>query len=251
MLVLGHRGAPREAPENTLASFEAALRAGADGVELDVRLCASGEVVCCHDPTLLRLAGEDVRVRTTSWESLRRSDLGGGARLCLLDDALALWAARGVVNVELKPDDVDAPALARATVVVITRAPRGAVIVSSFDPALLDAVAALAPRLARGQLVPPFTRPEAGACLAALDRPGIAAVHPWHGDATPERVSAWRARRLDVNVWTVDDPARAAALREAGAAMVITNLPGAVLPSVRVEGDDARRREVRDRLLQR
>lgn len=249
MLVLGHRGAPREAPENTLASFDAALRVGADGVELDVRLCASGEVVCCHDPTLLRLAGEEVRVRTTAWSDLRRYDLGG-ATLCLLGDVLELWSGRGVVNVELKSDDTDAPALVRAALDVIADAPRCAVIVSCFDPSLLDAVAALAPRLARGQLIPPFTRAEAAGCLAALDRSGLAAVHPWHVDATPERIAAWRARGFDVNVWTVDDPARAVALRDAGAAAVITNVPAA-LASVQVEGGDAGRREAHDRLLER
>ncbi|MFO0652629.1 MAG: glycerophosphodiester phosphodiesterase [Polyangiales bacterium] len=250
MLVLGHRGAPREAPENTLASFEAALRAGADGVELDVRRCASGEVICCHDPTLLRLAGEEVRVRTTSWSDLRRYDLGG-ATLCLLGDVLDLWSGRGVVNVELKSDDADAPALVRAALDVIVGAPRCAVIVSCFDPALLDDVAALAPDLARGQLVPPLTRPEAPQCLAALDRPGLTAVHPSHVNATPERIAAWRARGLDVNAWTVDDPARAVTLRDAGATAVITNVPAAVLAAVRVEGDDAGRREALDRLLER
>lgn len=251
MLVLGHRGAPREAPENTLAAFEAALRAGADGVELDVRLCATGEVVCCHDPTLLRLAGEDVRVRTTAWGDLLRRDLGG-ARLCRLDDALALWAPRGVVNVELKHDDVDVPALARAVASALDRAPPGAVIASTFDFGALAALARLRPRLTRALLLPPLRHPESRFYLAEAARPGaVHAVHPWHEDVTAERVAAWRARGLDVNPWTVDDPARAAALRDLGAAMVITNVPAAVLPSVRVEGDDARRRELRDRLLQR
>jgi glycerophosphoryl diester phosphodiesterase len=250
MIVLGHRGAPYEATENTLPAFEAARRLGADGVELDVRLCASGEVVCCHDPTLRRLAGKDVRIRTTSWDELRRHDLGG-ASLCCLDEVLDLWGPHGIVNVELKHDDVEVAALARATVAVIRRFPRAAVLISSFDPAALDAIAALAPRVARGQLVRPFLRPGASRALAALDRPGLVAVHPWYGDATAARIAAWRARGLDVNVWTVDDPARATALRDAGASMVISNTPAVLLPSVRVEGDDARRREVRDRLLER
>ena len=252
MLVLGHRGAPREAPENTLASFQAALRAGADGVELDVRLCATGEVVCCHDPTLRRLAGEEVRVRTTAWDALQRHDLGGGARLCPLDAALDLWAPHGVVNVELKHDDVDVPALARAVVAAIDRAPPCAVIASSFDFAALAGLKGLRPRLARGLLVPPLRYPESRSYLAEAARPGaVHAVHPWHGDVTPERVAAWRARGLDVNVWTVDEPARAVALRDVGAAMVITNTPAAVIASVRVEGDDPRRGQVWDRLLQR
>src|SRR5690242_9583382 len=54
-LVLGHRGASAEAPENTLAAFRLALAQGADGVELDVWRCASGEVVVAHDEDLVRV----------------------------------------------------------------------------------------------------------------------------------------------------------------------------------------------------
>ena len=55
--LIAHRGASHAAPENTLAAFAAAMDAGADGVELDVRATRTGEVVVFHDPTLERLAG--------------------------------------------------------------------------------------------------------------------------------------------------------------------------------------------------
>ncbi|MGZ6803622.1 MAG: glycerophosphodiester phosphodiesterase, partial [Nocardioidaceae bacterium] len=59
MLILGHRGAvDLSAPENTVASVERALVQGADGVEVDVRLTADGEVVCHHDPGMRRTAGD-------------------------------------------------------------------------------------------------------------------------------------------------------------------------------------------------
>ncbi|HEY1418228.1 MAG TPA: glycerophosphodiester phosphodiesterase family protein, partial [Myxococcaceae bacterium] len=57
MRILGHRGASSDAPENTLTAFQLALDQGADGVELDARLCASGEVVVFHDEWLERLTG--------------------------------------------------------------------------------------------------------------------------------------------------------------------------------------------------
>ena len=58
MRILGHRGASQDAPENTLVAFTLALEQGADGVELDARLCASGEAVVFHDETLERLNSE-------------------------------------------------------------------------------------------------------------------------------------------------------------------------------------------------
>jgi glycerophosphoryl diester phosphodiesterase len=56
-IVIAHRGAPAEAPENTLLAFEAAVRAGADALELDVRLTADGAPVVIHDATSRRTPG--------------------------------------------------------------------------------------------------------------------------------------------------------------------------------------------------
>ena len=62
-LILGHRGAPYDAPENTLASFARALEQGADGVELDVRRARDGVPVIIHDETLDRTSGARLRFR--------------------------------------------------------------------------------------------------------------------------------------------------------------------------------------------
>jgi glycerophosphoryl diester phosphodiesterase len=54
MLIIGHRGASGTAPENTLASFEKAIRMGVKMIELDVHRCASGELVVIHDEKINR-----------------------------------------------------------------------------------------------------------------------------------------------------------------------------------------------------
>jgi len=71
VLLLAHRGASADAPENTIAAFEEAVRQGADGVELDVQVCSTGEVVVCHDERLTRLAGLDWELGATPWWKLR------------------------------------------------------------------------------------------------------------------------------------------------------------------------------------
>ena len=76
MLVLAHRGSSARAPENTLAAFRLAVEEGADGVELDVMRCGSGELVVCHDERLGRLAGLDWEVGRTPWWKLQRADVG-------------------------------------------------------------------------------------------------------------------------------------------------------------------------------
>src|SRR5215211_2975476 len=66
-LILGHRGAPRGAPENTLRAFRLALEEGADGVELDVQPSADGVPVVLHDDTLDRTTDATGDVATLSW----------------------------------------------------------------------------------------------------------------------------------------------------------------------------------------
>src|SRR5512137_245776 len=75
-LVLGHRGASAEAPENTLASFRLAMERGADGIELDVWRCATGELVVAHDDDLRRVGGSPLVVRNASFAALRAVDVG-------------------------------------------------------------------------------------------------------------------------------------------------------------------------------
>lgn len=234
MMVLGHRGSPREAPENTLEGFARAMTHGADGVELDVRLSSDGRVVVCHDTTLKRLAGRAMRVRSVCFARLREIDLGAGARMPLLDDVLALWRGRGMVNVELKPDDVDLGPLASAAAAVIARHPRTPVVVSSFSQALLSRFEACAPRVPRGVLLGPSYYPFASLHLLTPERETRArAMHPFWADALDARVAHWRARGLDVNVWTVDDPTEALRLRAAGASSVITNVPGVMVAALK------------------
>ncbi|MEM9799916.1 MAG: glycerophosphodiester phosphodiesterase family protein [Planctomycetota bacterium] len=100
-LVLGHRGAPREAPENTLASLRRALALGLDGVEYDVRACASGELVLFHDERLDRTTDARGRIGDVDLRELFSIDAGGwfgrsfvGESVPVLDEALGLTPER-------------------------------------------------------------------------------------------------------------------------------------------------------------
>ena len=75
-LVVAHRGDSAHQPENTLAAFDAALAAGADGLELDLRLTADGTVVVVHDRTLARVFGRVGRVDTVHHADLSAWDAG-------------------------------------------------------------------------------------------------------------------------------------------------------------------------------
>jgi len=121
-LVLGHRGAPREAPENTLSSLRRALELGLDGVEYDLHAVASGEPVLLHDETLERTTDKSGPVSALSQAELVHVDAGGwfakrfaGEPLPLFEEALELdGGERGAHHmIELK-DPALVPAVARA-----------------------------------------------------------------------------------------------------------------------------------------
>src|SRR5512145_550808 len=212
-LVLGHRGASADAPENTLAAFRLAMEQGADGVELDAWRCATGEVVVVHDEDLARVGGAPLRVPDSPLADLRALDVGAwkgerfrGERIPLLEEALAALPG-AVVNVELKSRGGRDLSLARAAAEAIARAgAAGRVVVSSFDWRLVAAFRLAAPDVATGLLFDE-TRAWRVPLLLGVRALRPAALHPALALASDARVRRWSRRGLDVNVWTVDDPA--------------------------------------------
>jgi glycerophosphoryl diester phosphodiesterase len=243
--VVGHRGGRGKGwpAENTLPAFERALDEGADGLELDVRLARGGEPIVFHDEDLARMTGGvDVRrVGDVPWVELARATLEGGGRVPLLEDVLA-WAKHTVrVNVEIKRVGwrgrpgawlVGTLKLARAVGRVVLRT-RAEVILSSFDPSVLAALRALAPRVPRALLTEPNQSPVSAHRLDrvgthVLTRLGIDAVNLERSEATPGRLMRLRQAGLRVGVWTVNDATEAGHLASLGADWIITDVPAAV-----------------------
>jgi glycerophosphoryl diester phosphodiesterase len=238
-LVVGHRGGRGEGwpAENTLASFERAKADGATAIELDVRTCGSGEVIVFHDATLARMtAGTDARaVADVAWSDLRHIALvPSGERAPLLEDALAWAEANDVaVNVELKHDVPDRPKLARRVASSLARV-KTDVLVSSFDPVLLVAMAAFAPRVRRAYLAHAEQGRWSRALLEASRAPAIFALHVERRQTSPGSIARWKARGLRVGVWTVNDAREAVDLVALGVDFVITDRAREVLGALAV-----------------
>ncbi len=229
MKILAHRGASADFPENTLEAFEGAVAQRADGVELDVMRCASGELVVCHDEQLQRLAGVPWWVHATPYWKLKKADVGGplgfpAARIPRLEEVFELLPEALLVNVELKCETADDLGLTEAVGRYIeAQGLRERVLVSSFNPLCLMRLAAGFPSIRRGQLIDP----DKSWLMQALWAPFTArdSVHPHFSACTAERVALWRARGQQVAVWTVDDAREAKRLEGLGADYVITNRP--------------------------
>jgi len=202
---IGHRGAPREALENTLPAFARALERRADGIELDVHLSSDGVVVVHHDDVV-----GSHPIRSTPWNTLRSLELRDGARVPRLQDVLELVGDRATVYIELKGREVDGPAIA------VARQSGRRYAVHSFDHATIERVATTAPDVARGVLLDEGTADPVAAMRAAVSRTRARDVWP-HWSLVDERfTSAAAALGVRVLVWTVNTADRASALRDLG-----------------------------------
>jgi glycerophosphoryl diester phosphodiesterase len=225
--IWAHRGDSAHRTENTLEAFAAARAAGADGIELDVMPCRSGELVVFHDETLERLAGRPERIAALSLAELRAVRLAGDGRISTLREVLDATGDLEV-NVEIKSPGPGKAGAAPAEVAKIVRdaGAAGRVLVSSFDPWALVQLHGLVPDLATALL---FHAGEPMPARRGWIAPwiGASAMHPEHVLCTAATVGAWRRAGYAVNVWTVDDPARLRQLAAMGVDGVFANDPAA------------------------
>jgi glycerophosphoryl diester phosphodiesterase len=194
--VFAHRGDATGAKENTLAAFLAAVGAGVDGVELDVRRSADGAIVVHHDAVLDGLGSIcDLRVR----------DLPDD--VTLLSDAMTVLDPL-IVNVEIKNDPTDPgfdPSGSLGHDVVAVLEDGGdleRVVVSSFDLPTLDAVRQASASVAVGWLLRSTVDPRA-ALEVAVDH-ALGALHPWVLTVDAEAVASVHAAGLEIATWTVN-----------------------------------------------
>jgi glycerophosphoryl diester phosphodiesterase len=243
--VIGHRGCRNDNhAENTLAAVAAALLAGADGVEVDVRITRDNTVVCCHDPDLGRLTGIPRVISDTDDADLDRVILSDGHRLPRLAEILALVGAGPRLVLDVKPDPRRPGATATAVAALLRDCNWGTtdrLTVSSFDPTSLDVMHRDLPTIRRALIGRPGL--SASACLAETIARGHQDAHPHVRALLGERSLPDRAHDKHVGIagWTVNQPREIAALQAAGVDSIITDYPKTARAIVGVEVDAAAR----------
>ncbi len=230
--VQGHRGASAVAPENTLAAFRAAAEQGATWVELDVALLADGTLVVIHDDTIDRTTSGQGSLGDLTWPDLAGMDAGSwfdpryaGERLSTLEQVIALLGELGLsANVEIKQHAhhrsldqlIDAVRAA-----IAKRRPQTEIMISSFDPECLKAMARLEPELEMAMLwvEPPL---DWEARLAAIP---ATTIHLNYKALSIGFLEQARDRNIKVRAWTSNDPAELYSFWRAGLTGVITDDP--------------------------
>ena len=241
-LMVGHRGNSGLAPENTAAAFAQARAAGADLVETDVRLSADGELFLFHDSTGARTTNVEQAypdrsgdpITSFTAQELRALDAGssfgsqyaGEGILFLSELPAAVGFALGI-NLEIKAP-AESPGV-EAALASALNAPawqrlmeQHPVVVSSFDPAAVDAFSQAAPQVPVWQLVEAV--PDIRSLAQGADRVmGIVADHRF---LTAEGAAAVRAAGLGLWTYTVNAEEEMTRVLSLGVDAVITDYPG-------------------------
>jgi glycerophosphoryl diester phosphodiesterase len=239
---IGHRGSAGTHPENTLASFQAAMDAGAQYLEFDIHMTRDGAIVVSHDDNLSRMGGDARLIRAMTYAELSEVDAGKnftrdgaaypfrdrGVRVPLLDEVLETFSQmRMIVEVKQVAPSVVEPMLAIIDCVGMRRR----VLVASEHQEPLDEIRRLAPDIPTN-----FSYFESGYFLQAMASRDAAYRPPGAAVQIPRRYENWDlvtaesvafAHRLglEVHVWTVNDPAEMNELLDLGVDGLISDFP--------------------------
>ncbi|MBE9476789.1 MAG: glycerophosphodiester phosphodiesterase, partial [Proteobacteria bacterium] len=234
--VIAHRGAAGKRPENTMAAMEAAIKDGADWLEIDVQETADGEVIVIHDSDFMKIAGNPAKVWETTAAALANIDVGtwfdpaySAERVPTLKQVLLAARGRARVLIELKyyGHDVDL-------------AGRVAAIVEATDMVADTAFMSLnRNQMARMKAIRPNWRVGLLAATAIGDLSKVEADFLAVSTASASAGFIARARKAgkDVYVWTVNDPLAMSRMMSRGAVGLITDEPAMAVETIAARRD--------------
>lgn len=234
MRIIGHRGARREAPENTLAGFRHLRSLGIDHVELDVRLSRDNQLVVIHDTTVNRTTNGKGAVREMSAADMGALNAAANfsgwkdtTPVPLLRDVLKEWPELDSIQLEVKTTHVpDLHLIAAGIAELVDEFDLlDVATVTSMDTQMLAIMHQRAPEIRRGYVAERFTRDPLAMC------------HLYHCDllamnyhrVKPGMVTTAQDIGIEFSVWTVNDLNIARRLQDWGVDSIITDVPSLML----------------------
>ncbi|MGM1048317.1 MAG: glycerophosphodiester phosphodiesterase [Bacillota bacterium] len=229
-LIISHRGASGEAPENTMAAFKLGLEQGCDAFELDVHLSKDGQLVVIHDGTIDRTTDGSGAINELTVDELKAFDAGSwfkkeytGERIPLLEEVFDHTPAHILINIEVKGSYNQQ--LEPALIELLKKKNRmDTVVISSFDWKSLRYLKELEPQIKVGLLY--------NLCLDHHDKlPEAAGTNVYSLHLNGEKLDSHdihriQAANLRVYIWTINNEQQMRFALEAGVDGIITDYPG-------------------------
>jgi len=237
-LIVAHRGASRDAPENTIPAFQLAWEQGADAIEADFHLSKDGEIVCFHDADTERVAGTQLVVRQSTLAELKQLDVGAthgvafnGTRIPTIAEVFATIPQGKKIFIEVKCgaeiiptllNEIDQSGLTQEQIVVI-----------SFNKQVIQQLKIKAPQYKASWLCS-FNKQETGEITPALATvlktlKQIQADGLSSNTAVPASViEAVSQQGYEWHVWTINDLNTARRMQALGVLSITTDVPGSM-----------------------
>lgn len=239
ILIVAHRGASADAPENTLPAFHLAWQQGADAIEGDFRLSRDGHIVCIHDEETEKVADRSLNVAKSTLAELKTLDVGiwksaqfAGTRIPTLPEVLATVPDGKKIFIEVKVGVEIIPALQKALAASPLQPEQ--IVVISFDADFVTAWKKVSPAC-KTMLIISHSRkgwnlsPSADKTLALLNKTGADGLSTNTHRAVNRRfVKRLQAAGYEHHVWTINDARLARRFVGYGTQSITTDHPGAL-----------------------
>ncbi|MDR6966508.1 glycerophosphoryl diester phosphodiesterase [Flavobacterium arsenatis] len=201
-LNIGHRGAKGHEPENTLPSFQKALDFNVDGIELDVHICKTGELIVIHDFTVDRTTNGSGAVSELSLSELKTLRINDEIEVPTLEEVLDLVGKKCFINIELKGRHTAKPVSHLIEKHILEKEySYNDFIVSSFQREELEMMFTINPNIHLGIL----TQASVNQALEWASTFSAKAIHPHFSLLTEENVKKAQDEGFKVYTWTINE----------------------------------------------
>ena len=243
-LIVAHRGASKDAPENTLPAFELAWEQGSDAIEGDFFISGDGHIVCIHDKNTKKLAGKNLVVADSTLAELQQLDVGAwhsdrfkGTKIPTIAEVFATVPSGKKIYIEVKCGPEIIPTLLKE--IEVSGLENDQIVVIAFDAEVIRGVKQQAPQFKacwlsgfEKPLIGPIqpTPEEVLKVLNDIQADGFSSSNKHiQGDYIQTILNAG----YEYHVWTVDDPKEAEQFKDWGTLSITTNVPGVIREHLR------------------
>lgn len=237
-LIVAHRGASRDAPENTIPAFKLSWEQGADAIEGDFHLTKDGHIVCIHDDNTKRVSNANMVVRNSTLAELRRLDVGRhhgetskGVAIPTIAEVFSTIPARKTIYIEIKCGTEVIPALLGE--IRKSRLKEEQIVVICFNQKVIQELKANAPQY-KAYWLCSFKKDKDGGMAPSLETV-LKTLELVQADGLSSNITipqpfieAVGKRGYEWHVWTVDDLKTSERVKALGARSITTNMPGVI-----------------------
>ncbi|MFX1355688.1 MAG: glycerophosphodiester phosphodiesterase [Promethearchaeota archaeon] len=222
VLIIGHKGASKTEPDNTLRAFQKAIELKADYIEFDIHQSKDGEIVVMHDDNTLQTTGYDGYIKEMTLEELKKLDCGMGERIPTLKEVIKLCKGKIGLQIEVKVINIGEKVvdlLKEADLIESS-------IISSFIHNEVIKIKNYEPKAKVAALIPSQIEDSSNLKKVArrlIRKEKFFAIHPYFIGVNKELVDYCYKNNLKVNVWTVNEQKDMENLIKSGVDGIITD----------------------------